>query len=79
MASNSDLNRAVLPNPVKAPSVDLSRALLIDPVRAPFVDLIAALFSDLMRQIYNRFSEILYTRIIPNPIGGQTLFLQSLG
>jgi len=28
-------------------------------------DLIAVIFSDLMRQIYNRFSEVIYARIIP--------------
>lgn len=69
VASNSDLNMAVLPRPVRAPSADLSRALLIDPFRAPFIDLIAALFSDLMWQIYKGFSEVGYARIIPEKSG----------
>jgi len=48
---------------------DLIRVLPTEPVKTPSIDLIATLFSDLMRQIYNRFSEVVYTRIIPDDSG----------
>ena len=59
----SDSGRRIV-NTVASNS-DLIRVLLSDPVKAPSIDLFAALFSDLMLQIYKGFSEKPYAISIP--------------